>query len=90
MEFSRRAEKGSTTPTDSIELRPTGGTTGVSIPLSVISDMGGGDVERGMFVLAANVPQLSYGDTEAGQLDPVYRDVIIPFYGGFDGYLKAA
>jgi hypothetical protein len=64
---------------------------GLSIQINnrVLEDMGQGDLEAGLAVIADSLCDLDYAGLRVGDCDPVHTDVIYPFYGGQDAYLAA-
>lgn len=60
--------------------------SGTQIPVKIIEELGDGSIEAGLARLANAVADLEYRNVRAGDVDPIYKDVIYPLYGGEDIY----
>ena len=61
--------------------------SGVGISLRVLSDLGEGSVEAGLASVSNAIHYMDYGNVIPGDIDPVYKEYIYPFYGSEEAWL---
>jgi len=71
------------------EIRVEAGETYMPIHPRILTDFGDGDREAGIQALADAVTELDFQGIEVGDHSPLFREVVIPYYGGQEAFHAA-